>query len=63
MKDVKAIVEQATNPLWVEPSASVEFNVDSNLEFLGIYDDDPLYPELFEKSVARLTELGICDIV
>jgi hypothetical protein len=62
MQTVKALVEQATNPLWIEPEASVLHNVWSNLEFLGIFDEDdhPRYEEIVEKAAARLTSMGLC---
>jgi hypothetical protein len=56
----KDIVEQVTNPLWIEPTASVEFNVDSNLAFMGVDIDDSRYGNLFEQACARLEKMGIC---
>lgn len=48
MKSNLQIAYMICNPDWIEPEASMLHNLWSNLEHLGLYQDNPRYDKIIE---------------
>ena len=51
------IAEQIVNPNFIEPEASMLFNLWSNLEYFDIYPSDPRYDRILDLATAIYPKL------